>query len=112
MVVLGLCYVVCGQNGRMTSVTAMESKGPRLCALGVISEFAFGYAGYFVVNAIWPNFYYTPIDARKWTWLGVQGICIVVYIADGICAYAGINRLLENATATSATARLAPYAAS
>jgi len=36
-----------------------------LCVAGLITVFLTGYVGYFVVKAIWPSFYYTPVKAGK-----------------------------------------------
>jgi hypothetical protein len=92
MVVIGLCYVAFGRDGAMASISGAERSGPVLCAVGIIAEFVFGFPLYFAVDAVWPNFYYTPIDAGKWTWLGVQGVCILIYVIGVMCAYGGIKR--------------------
>src|SRR5262249_44436310 len=92
MIVLGLCYVVLGREGVMASITGAERMAPSLCAVGIIAEFVLGYPGYFAVNSVWPNFYFTPIDAGKWTWLGMQGACIAIYIVGVMCSYGGIRR--------------------
>jgi hypothetical protein len=104
MVVIGLCYLAFARDGAMTSISGAERIGPSLCATGIIAEFVFGFPLYFAVNAIWPNFYYTPIEAGKWTWLGIQGACILIYLIGVVCAYGGIKQathMLEaRATAT------------
>jgi hypothetical protein len=41
---------------------------------------------------IWPSFYFTPINEGKWTWLGLQGACIAVFVIGVICAHNGIKR--------------------
>jgi len=92
MVVIGLCYLAFVRNGAMASISGAERMGPALCAAGIITEFVFGFPLYFAVNAVWPNFYYTPIQAGKWTWLGTQGACILVYVIGVFCAYGGIKR--------------------
>lgn len=92
MIVIGLCYVVFARNGAMTSVSGSERIGPALCAIGILTEFLFGYVGYFAVNRIWPSFYYVPINEGKWTWLGLQGACIAIFLAGIICAHGGIKR--------------------
>ena len=92
MVVIGLCYLAFARDGAMTSVAGGERMGPVLCATGIIAEFAFGFPLYFTVNAIWPDFYFTPIQAGKWTWLGTQGACILIYVIGVMCAYGGIKR--------------------
>src|SRR5215472_12556022 len=48
----------------MVSVTGAERIAPAVCAIGVVAEFLCGYAGYFVVNRIWPGFYYNS-DRRE-----------------------------------------------
>ena len=92
MIAFGLCYIVFARDGAMTSVTNADRAAPVLCAVGIITEWVFGFPLYFAVNAVWPNFYYTPISAGKWTWLGMQGVCIAIYVAGAICAYSGIKR--------------------
>jgi hypothetical protein len=92
MVAFGLCYIAFARDGAMASVTNSDRIAPTLCALGIITEFVFGFPLYFAVNAVWPNFYYTPIASGKWTWLGVQGACIAIYVAGTACAYGGIKR--------------------
>ena len=42
----------------------MNAKGSAalwLCVLGLLGVFAVGYPGYFVFDAIWPGYYYSPI---------------------------------------------------
>ena len=94
MIVIGLCYVVLARDGAMTSVTSAERMAPALCAGGIIAEFVAGFAGYYAVAAVWPNFYYTPVAAGKVAWLGLQGVCIAIYIAGVMYAYGGIKRAL------------------
>jgi hypothetical protein len=77
------------------AVSASERIALTLCALGILSEFVFGYVGYFAVNAIWPNFYFTPIPAGKNVWLGLPGGCITVSVTGVILAYRGIDRLMR-----------------
>jgi hypothetical protein len=50
---------------------------------------------YFVVNSVWPNFYYTPIQAGKWTWLGLQGISIAIFVVGAMFGYGGIKRAMS-----------------
>jgi hypothetical protein len=92
MVVFGLCYIAFARERTTLSLTDGERLGPTLCAVGTLSEFVFGYPGYFAINRIWPNFYYTPIAAGKWTWLGIQGVCIGIYVVGVMCAHSGIKR--------------------
>lgn len=91
MIVIGLCYFVFARAGAMASITGSERIGPALCAMGILTEFLFGYVGYFGVNRIWPSFYYVPINEGKWTWLGLQGACIAIFLIGVICAHSGIK---------------------
>jgi hypothetical protein len=68
---------------------------PALCAGAIIAEFVAGVAGYYAVAAVWPNFYYTPIRAGIWAWLGLQAVCIAIYVAGIMYAYGGIERALH-----------------
>lgn len=92
MIAIGLCYFVFARDGSMTSVTAAERIAPMLCAAGIIAEFVAGVAGYYAVAAVWPNFYYGPVRHGIWVWLGLQGVCIAIYLLGVMHAHAGIRR--------------------
>ena len=66
-----------------------------LCIVGLLGVFAVGYAGYFVFDAIWPSFYYSPIPAGKNAWLLSQTFFIAVYFAGGIPAFSDVRRALD-----------------
>jgi len=102
MIALGLCYVVLARDGAMTAVTSAERMAPALCAGGILAEFLAGVVGYYAVAAVWPNFYYTPVTAGKVTWLGLQAVCIAIYVAGVAYAYGGIKRALPTARGTLA----------
>ena len=65
------------------------------CTVGLIATFLTGYIGYFVVNAIWPSFYYTPIKAGKNVWLIAQGLSILLYLIGVALAYMSIRHVTE-----------------
>jgi hypothetical protein len=92
MIAIGLCYVVLGRDGAMTAVTNAERMAPALCAGAIIAEVVAGFAGYYAVLAVWPNFYYAPIRAGILAWLGLQAVCISIYVLGVIYAYGGIRR--------------------
>ena len=94
MIVIGLCYVVLARDGAMTSITEAERMAPALCAGGIIAEVVAGFAGYYAVLAVWPNFYYGPVRQGIWVWLGFQAVCIAIYVAGVMFAYGGIKRAL------------------
>jgi hypothetical protein len=92
MIPIGLCYVVFGRDGSISSLSGVERTGPTLCAVGILAEFLAGFPGQFAVQAIYPNFYYTPTRAGIWLWLGLQGACIAIYAIGIMTSYATINR--------------------
>ena len=92
MVVIGLCYLAFARDSAISSIAGGERLGPTLCATGIVTEFVFGFPLYFAVDMVWPDFYYTPTDAGKWTWLGIQGVCILIYVIGVMFAYSGIKR--------------------
>jgi hypothetical protein len=94
MVLFGLCYLVSARSAT-TAVSAGERLALALCFFGIIAEFVVGYLFYFVVNSIWPNFYFTPIDEGKHIWLGVQGACIALCLAGASLAAKGIGRAID-----------------
>lgn len=98
MVLFGLCYLVSSRSAT-TVVSAWEQLSLPLCFFGIVSEFVAGYLFYYVVNARWPNFYYTPIDEGKHLWLGVQGACIALCLIGAILAAKGIGRAMKPAIA-------------
>jgi hypothetical protein len=67
-----------------------------LCAAGLLGVFAVGYPGYFVFDAIWPSFYYSPIAVGKNTWLLAQALFIAVYFLGAILAFGAVRRALSN----------------
>ena len=62
---------------------------------GLIAVFLTGYVGYFVVNAIWPSFYYVPIKAGKNVWLIAQGLSILLYLIGVVLAYLSICHVTQ-----------------
>lgn len=100
MVALGLTRMVAarvGSGGR-------DLEGPAalwLCIVGLLGVFAVGYPGYFVFDAIWPSFYYSPIAAGKNAWLISQACFIVLYFAGFILGFDDARHAL-NAVASAA----------
>lgn len=94
MVIFGLCYLVSGRTAS-GSATKADRFALQLCFYGIIAEFIAGYLFYYVVNSIWPSFYYTPIEEGKNLWLGVQGACIALCLAGAILAAKGIGRAMD-----------------
>jgi hypothetical protein len=72
-----------------------------LCVAGLIGVFLTGYVGYFVVNAIWPSFYYTPVPIGKNVWLIAQGLSLTLYLIGVVLAYMSIRHVTDFQVARS-----------
>lgn len=85
MVALGLTSLFIE---RAPNVARAESKlALPLCVVGLLGVFAIGYPGYFVIDSIWPGFYYLPITEGKNVWLLGQGLFIAVYFAGALAMF-------------------------
>lgn len=69
-----------------------------LCNIGLIALIITGYIGYYIIDYIWPGFYYAPIQAGKNLWLILQGLSIVVYIIGFIIATCCLSRCKRDVT--------------
>ena len=93
MIAIGLCYVVLARDGAMTSVTNAERMAPALCVGGILAEAVAGVAGYYAVVAVWPNFYYAPVEAGKNIGLARPASRLHRHLRPGVIyAYGGIKR--------------------
>ena len=72
-----------------------------LCISGLLGVFAVGYPGYFVFDAIWPSFYYSPVADGKNAWLVGQAFFIGIYFAGMMFALAGVRRDLDALSSVS-----------
>ena len=75
-----------------------------LCIIGLLGVFAVGYPGYFVFDAIWPSFYYSPIATGKNMWLLGQASFIAIYFTGFVIAFLDARRALSLATQTATAA--------
>jgi hypothetical protein len=69
MMAVGALYALVGQWAQAPHVAGLEKAAVPLCTLALITMFLTGYVGYFVVDAQWPTFYYTPLTTGKDVWL-------------------------------------------
>lgn len=100
MVAIGLTLIVAARASPTHS--ADEGAAPLwLCIAGLLGVFAVGYLGYFVFDAIWPSFYYSPVAAGKNAWLLGQAFFIAVYFAGTVLAFNTVRRALRNIPATA-----------
>jgi hypothetical protein len=103
MVALGLTQMLAASISRDHS--AQGGAALVLCIVGLLGVFAVGYPGYFVFDAIWPSFYYSPVAAGKNTWLLAQAFFIAVYFVGLVVAFSAARRALSLATQPLAGSR-------
>jgi cation transporter-like permease len=100
MVAIGLTRMVAA---RVSLRDANDSSvALSLCIVGLIGVFAIGYAGYFVFDAFWPSFYYSPITAAKNAWLLGQALFIAVYFVGTVVSFVAVRRALDAIPAPAA----------
>ena len=92
MVAVGLTQMLAASLSRDAS--AQGSAALVLCIAGLLGVFAVGYPGYFVFDAIWPSYYYSPVATGKNLWLLGQALFIAVYFMGIVLAFAGVRRAL------------------
>jgi len=99
--------VALGVSSVLGARLANEEGGARsaalfLCVAGLLAVFAVGYPGYFLFDAIWPSFYYSPVPAGKNWWLVGQATGIAIYVIGTLMMFSavrnGLNEALVDAT--------------
>jgi hypothetical protein len=95
MVALGLSRLMAGRVLPGNLASSENSMALPLCIVGLLGVFAVGYPGYFVFDAIWPSFYYSPIAVGKNAWLLGQAFFIAVYLAGAIVMFNTVRRVLN-----------------
>ena len=95
MVAFGVTYLVVGKLSTGNGTGASGSLELWLCVAALVGMFCTGYAGYFVVDAIWPEFYYKPVPAGKNAWLLAQLACIVTYLVGAILVRQRVRGMLR-----------------
>ncbi|WP_442580311.1 hypothetical protein ACSBOB_33515 [Mesorhizobium sp. ASY16-5R] len=93
MVALGLTSMVASRAG-----SADDAKGSGalwLCVIGLLGVFAVGYPGYFVFDAIWPGYYYSPVAIGKNAWLLGQALFIAIFFTGAVVMFAAVSRALK-----------------
>ena len=92
MIATGAVYGILGRTDPAVRVEGLERSALSLCTFALIAIFLTGFVGYFAVNRIWPNFYYSPIKDGKNVWLLMQLACMVAYTIGVFLAFNGIRR--------------------
>jgi len=72
-----------------------------LSVAGLIGVFLVGYPGYFVYDAIWPSFFYSPVPTGKNAWLVSQAFFIAVYFTGAVLMFNAVRRALNALPATA-----------
>jgi hypothetical protein len=94
MVALGLTQISAARI--LSHRTKHGSNALWLCIVGLFGVFAVGYPGYFVFDAIWPSFYYSPVPAGKNLWLLSQAFFIGVYFVGAVLMFNIVRRELNS----------------
>ena len=92
MIAIGAVHATLGRYPRTDDAGAGPTAGLRICVLSLIAMFLTGYVGYFLVDAVWPSFYYTPVTAGKNLWLLLQLGCMVLFALGVAIVFADIRR--------------------
>ena len=101
MVALGLTRLLAGRLSANDPSAANSPAALAMCIVGLLGVFAVGYPGYFVFDAIWPSFYYSPIAVGKNSWLLGQAFFIAVYLAGALLMFNTVRRALNAIPATT-----------
>jgi hypothetical protein len=92
MIAIGAVHTALARYAVLTDVGSSTAIAHRVCMLSLVAIFATGYIGYFVIDAIWPTFYYAPITQGKNVWLFMQLACIVVFACGTALAFTDIRK--------------------
>jgi hypothetical protein len=98
MVAYGAVYLILGKTYSEAEVGSAGPTGFWLCVVSLLAMFCTGYAGYFVVDALWPDFYYLPVQEGKKVWLLAQLACVVGYFIGSILVWSTVRRMLRSMT--------------
>ncbi|RVI87937.1 hypothetical protein CN186_29465 [Sinorhizobium medicae] len=93
MIAIGAVYATLARMASAIPIVGPEKSAVSICTISLIAMFLTGYAGYFVVNSIWPDFYYSVVTDGKNLWLLLQLACMVAYTIGVFLAFNGIRRI-------------------
>lgn len=92
MVAIGAVHAALARYPGAATVGAGTGVALWLCVLSLAAMSLTGYVGYFVIDAMWPQFYYAPVTQGKNVWLFMQLACIVVFAFGVVIAFPDIRR--------------------
>ena len=94
MLAVGAIMVVLGKHASTGATEGRRGELARLlCTIALVGMFLTGYVGYFVVDHLWPMFYYLPVKDGKNVWLFMQLACMVLYAIGLLIAFNSIRRV-------------------
>jgi len=96
MVAFGATYLVVGKLASASDSRSASSLDLWLCVAGLVGMFCCGYAGYFVVDAVWPEFYYKPVQAGKNAWLLAQLACVISYLVGAVLVRSRVKTMIRS----------------
>ena len=95
MIVIGAMYLSLGRIAHIPPESGQAAL--RLCIAGLVAVFLTGYIGYFVVDKIWPAYYYTPVSQGKNVWLTGQALSIALYWLGIILVLINVRQITKHA---------------
>jgi hypothetical protein len=95
MIVIGIMFLVLGRS--VPVAVRFGHAALWLCVTGLVGVFLTGYIGYFVVDKIWPAFYYAPVAAGKNAWLSAQALSIALYWLGILMVTRNVWKMTESA---------------
>lgn len=91
MVAIGAIYWLL--PGEKLETETVDYTALWLCIAGLIATFLTSYVGYFLVNAIWPSFFYKPITQGMNVWIGLQAVSLALYLFGVVLAWFSIRHV-------------------
>ena len=101
MVALGLAHIAARRASTRPAGGEANTSALTLCIVGLLGVFAVGYPGYFVFDAIWPSYYYSPVAAGKNIWLLSQALFIGIYFVGAVLMFNIVRHELNAIPATA-----------
>ena len=93
MVAIGAVYWLL--PGDKLETESLDYTALWLCVTGLIATFLTSYVGYFVVNAIWPSFFYKPVTAGMNAWIIAQAVSVAFYLFGVVLAFFSIRYVTD-----------------
>ncbi len=93
MVAIGAVYWLL--PGDKLETESLDYTALWLCVIGLIATFLTSYVGYFIVNAIWPSFFYEPVADGMNAWIIAQSVSVALYLFGVVLAYVSIRHVTD-----------------